>query len=71
MDANGRINDLGRQYIGEISPNTTPDYVPGVVTGGDGGRPEKRNGVGDLSRALTSSPLFGLLAAVLFVVLLV
>lgn len=72
MDTNGGINALGRQYIGAVSPNTTAGYVPGVVSGGDGGKPGGEGSTGD-SSATTSvlhsalSPL----AAALFVVFLI
>ena len=71
MDTSGRINDLGRQYIGAISPNTTVGYTPGVVTGGNGGQPSESGGVGDPSRPLAVFPFFGPLAAAFFVLLLI
>lgn len=71
MDTGGSINDLGRQYIGAISPNTTHGYTPGVVTGGNGGQPDESGGVGDPSRPLAASTLFGPLAVALFVFLLI
>lgn len=58
MDTEGRINDLGRQYI----TNTTNGHAPGVVTSGDGGRPGIGGGIGS-----RSSVLFGPLTAALFV----
>ena len=71
MDTDGRINDLGRQYIGAISPNTTHNYTPGVVDGGSGGRPGESSDGGETLRSLAVSGLFGPLAMALFVVLLV
>lgn len=38
MDAEGKINELGRQYIGETSPNTSPNYTSGA---GENERPGK------------------------------
>lgn len=70
MDTDGRINDLGRQYIGAIPPNTTHNYTPGVVDGGSGGHPSESGDGGDALRSLAASGLFGPLAVALFVVLL-
>ena len=67
MDTDGKINDLGRQYIGATSPNTTHNSTPGVV-GGSGG--ESSDG-GETLKSLAASGLFGPLAMALFVVLLV
>ena len=72
MDTDGRINALGRQYIGAVPPNTTTNYVPGVVSGGDGGQQGDDGSTGDSSpttRALPSalSPI----AVALFFVLLI
>jgi len=39
MGTDGKINDLGRQYLGAVPPNTTGNYTPGVVSGGKGGQP--------------------------------
>ena len=36
MTSDGSINSLGEQYIGAVTPNVSPDYVPGVVHGGSG-----------------------------------
>ncbi|KAI0334701.1 glycoside hydrolase [Cubamyces sp. BRFM 1775] len=36
MSAQGRINALGEQYIGAVTPNVSSDYQPGVVHGGSG-----------------------------------
>ncbi|KAH9938450.1 glycosyl hydrolase catalytic core-domain-containing protein [Fomitopsis serialis] len=36
MDSSGRINTLGEQYIGAVTPNTSSNYTPGVVDGGYG-----------------------------------
>ena len=75
MGTDGRINDLGRQYIGAVPPNTTHDYIPGVVSGGKGGQPGA-NDTSDSSRRsslATSVPpsVFCPLAVVLFSVLLI
>jgi len=72
MDTNGGINDLGRQYIGAVPPNTTDSYIPGVVSGGDGGQPGDDGSTGDSSRAASVLPsAFSPLAVALFVVLLI
>lgn len=72
MDTGGKINDLGRQYIGAISPNVTVGYTPGAVTGGNGGRPSESGGAGDPSRPpSTTSTFFGTFAAAFFVHLLI
>lgn len=68
MDTNGKINDLGRQYIGA---NTTYGYTSGVTSGGNGGRAGKSGGIGGLSRPLVGSTLLAIFAAALFVVLLI
>lgn len=39
MDNSGRINALGQQYIGAVTPNISSDYQPGVVHGGFGTGP--------------------------------
>lgn len=72
MDTDGKINTLGSQYIGAISPNTTANYIPGVVSGGDGGKPGKDGNTGG-SSATTSVLVSALspLAAAVFVVLLI
>jgi len=72
MDTDGSINALGRQYIGAVSPNTTVGYVPGVVSGGDGGQPGDDGSTGD-SSATTSVHYSALspLAVALFVVFLI
>jgi len=72
MDTNGRINALGRQYTGAVPPNTTSDYIPGVVSGGDGGRPGNNSSIDGSSPATSVlPPAFGPLAVALFVVLLI
>jgi hypothetical protein len=71
MDTSGSINDLGRQYIGAIVPNTTAGYTPGVVTSGNGGRSGESGGVGGPSKPLAPSAFFGPPAAALFIFLLI
>ncbi|KAK7695626.1 hypothetical protein QCA50_000262 [Cerrena zonata] len=45
MDNSGRINTLGQQYIGAVTPNVSSDYQPGIVHGGFGtGPPPPGNG---------------------------
>jgi hypothetical protein len=71
MDTNGRIDDLGRQYIGAVPPNTT-DFTPGVVSGGKGGQPGDSSSSGNSSPAISILPsVSSLLAAALFVFLLI
>jgi len=69
MGTNGRINDLGRQYIGAVPPNTTSGYIPGVVSGGKGGQPVDSNDGGDSSSILRC--VCSTIAACLFTVLLI
>jgi hypothetical protein len=72
MDTDGRINALGRQYIGAVSPNTTVDYIPGVVSGGDGEQPGDDDSTGNSSPTTSVLPsALGPLAVALFVVLLI
>lgn len=73
MSTTGKINDLGRQYIGAVPPNTTGDYIPGVVSGGKGGQPQHggNDTSGDPSPAASAlSYVFSVLAAALFAALL-
>lgn len=56
MDTNGKINALGRQYIGAVPPSTTGNYTPGVVNGGDGGRPGSGIGTGHSPPATPALP---------------
>ena len=75
MGTDGKINDLGRQYIGAVLPNTTDDYIPGVVSGGKGGQPGANNTSDSPKRSsiATSTPpsVFCSLAVALFSVLLI
>jgi hypothetical protein len=72
MSTDGRINDLGRQYIEAVPPNTTDNYIPGVVSGGEGGQPGDSNDSGGSSPAVFVLPsVFSPLAVALFAVLLV
>jgi len=72
MDTDGRINALGRQYIGAAPPNTTANYVPGVVSGGDGGQQGDDGSTGDSSPTAHVLPsAFGPITVALFVVLLI
>jgi len=71
MGSDGRINDLGRQYIGAVAPNTTSDYIPGVVNGGEGGQPSDNNNDGNSSPLTSIFPsVSSALAAGLFAALL-
>jgi len=56
MDTNGKINALGLQYIGAVPPSTTSNYTPGVVNGGDGGRPGNSIGTGHSPPATPALP---------------
>ena len=72
MDTSGSINALGRQYIGAAPANTTSGYIPGVVSGGDGGRPSNNSNVGGSPSATSVlPPVFSPLAVALFVALLI
>lgn len=72
MDTDGRVNALGRQYIGAVSPNTTTGYIPGVVSGGDGGQPGDNGSTRDSSptTSVLPSALSPLVAALLVVLLI-
>ena len=36
MDKSGELNPLGAQYIGDLIPNISTNYTPGVIHGGSG-----------------------------------
>ena len=72
MDTDGGINALGLQYIGAVPPNTTGNYIPGVVSGGDGGQPGNNGNIGNSPPRINGllsalSPL----AVALFIALLI
>jgi len=70
MGTDGRINDLGRQYIGAAPPTTTNNYTPGVVSGGKGEQPGDDNNSGSSSPAtFILSSVFSTLVTGLFIVL--
>jgi len=72
MDTDGRINALGRQYIGAVPPNTTTNYVPGVVSGGDGGQQGDDGSAGNSSPATCFLPsALSPIVVTLFVTLLI
>lgn len=56
MDTDGKIDALGRQYIGAVPPSTSGNYTPGVVNGGDGGRPGNNMGTGHSSPVTPALP---------------
>lgn len=70
MDTDGKVNDLGRQYIGADPPHTTGNYIPGVVSGGEGEQSENSN-TGGLSPTSVLPSTFGPFAVALFVMLLI
>ncbi|KAH9853697.1 glycosyl hydrolase catalytic core-domain-containing protein [Lenzites betulinus] len=52
MSSDGKINTLGQQYIGAITPNVSSDYQPGVVHGGAGvSAPSQSPSSSDILRA--------------------
>ncbi|KAI0721819.1 glycosyl hydrolase catalytic core-domain-containing protein [Cerioporus squamosus] len=54
MTSQGKINTLGEQYIGAVTPNVSSGYQPGVVHGGSGSNSTSESGSNGATRLAVS-----------------
>lgn len=54
MTSQGKINTLGEQYIGAVTPNVSSGYQPGVVHGGSGTNSTSQSGSNGATRSAVS-----------------